>query len=310
MISIRQRMVWFLLPIVLSVGFMIWLYVTSPQTYVIYRRYSPSPSVVGSSTLDGKAVDAVELWNAIIDEMPGGSAFINSKVREISRNKKIVEAWISDPNNRQAEQLARRVGGIGRYIVSDIKDRFTIKQVVHPQIDHPDMIEFFYQGTNLQLGTELVNYYSQDLPTTWKKELNRKLRQEQNLLSRLEAMIDTGGDEDEDDDEGPNVTGKRVEIDSQLKQKIEERQFKIDGYRLKLTFLTNTVSPITVKAMGRNVSNSLAVQGLFCLIGLGVITVFLLVGIEFFGKTFTTELQVSQYLDIRLIGTMRKIDSV
>ncbi len=296
MISLNQRKIWFLLPILLSVIFAGWLYFSSPRVYNIGMSYLPPNALPGA----GNQINPLGLWNDTIDAMPLGNQFINSKVREISKNRKIVQAWTEDSQNSEKVILARRSGGIGRFIVNDIKDHFSINEVPGEGEETPGLIRFTYEGTNRALGDQLVAFYSQSLIDTWQGELKGKLKRERMILDRLSAL---SGDDDEDEEDDEPVT-----ISPAVQKKIEQRQANVNRIEMQLALLAGRFSSIERVELERKLSDGIVVRSLLFLILVSLVTLVILVGVEFFSKSFTTELQVSQYLGIRLIGTIPKID--
>jgi hypothetical protein len=297
LISLNQRKLWFLLPLLLSGIFASWLYFSSPCVFSISQTYQPPKTI----PIAVEGTDLMTLWNETIDVMPTGTQFINSKVRQISKNRKIVQAWTSDPQNREKEIAARKGGGIGRYIVNDIKDHFLIQEVPAEGDNAPSQIRFAYEGTNQNLGDQLIAFYSQTLIEHWQGELKSKLKRENLILSRLAALTDE--DEDEDEDE-------REEISPEVLEKIQTRQSNIDHLGAQIALLGGRFSTIEKVELERKVSDGIVIRSLIFLLLAGLALTGILVGAEFFSKSFTTELQVSQYLGIRLIGTIKKLDAI
>ncbi len=93
-----------------------------------------------------------------------------------------------------------------------------------------------------------------------------------------------------------------------MQKKIKDRQNKIKTINHKITLLSGSFTEQKTVTLEKKLSDNIVTQSLLFLVASSLlITIFIVVS-EFFSKSFTTELQVSQYLNIRLIGTMQKIN--
>jgi len=301
LISLRQSRIWSLLPLSLSIVFGVWLYFDAPRTYQVSGIYSLS-AISGNQDYQYKSdKSALEAWGGLTEDLPSGMQLINSKIREISRNREVINAWTNDPLNKEKEKIARRSGSIGRYVIGDIKDSFIIEQ----EPGNPNkLIQLTYIGTNQQLGEQLVLFYSKALLSSWQEEIQEKLTQENTLLSRLNDLLADQFEEDDDDED------EAVEPSPMVKKKIENHQKAIASLNNKLLLISGDFNDIQTTVLKRNLSDNIVLKVLVFFIIVGFLTMVFAVGKEFFSKSFTTEFQVSQYLDVRLVGTIQKIDGV
>ncbi len=303
-IGLNQRKLWYLVPILSTLLFILYQYFVTDREYRITVSYSPviSSDLKASTTKQ----DSKQLWNDAVDELTMGSQFINSKIREISRNRKIVNIWISDETNKEKEKLARQQGGLGRQLMIDIVDRLSVYQFKADKNSEFDSIKLQFNGSNKALGVELLKFYSKILLPTLGSEFEENLLMDKKALQRLEIWAHSNiVDEDEDEEE---VKHER-ELSTILNEKIIKQREKLHNSELMSGLLANNFSPVEIEILERKISDRVIARGFYFLILSCILLSLILVIIEFAGKTFTTEMQVSQYLEIRLIGTMNKIET-
>ncbi|MCP4298334.1 MAG: hypothetical protein GY786_22330 [Proteobacteria bacterium] len=246
------------------------------------------------------------LWNDAVDELTMGSQFIKSKIREISRSRKIINIWTSDETNKEKEILARQQGGLGRQLMIDIVDRLSVYQFKTDNNSEFDSIKLQYHGDNKALGVELLSFYSKILLPTLGSEFEENVQMDKKALQRLEILTQSNIiDEDEDEEDEEHERG----LSTILNEKIIKQREKLKNSELMSGLLANTFSPVEIEILERKISDRVTARGFYFLILSCLLLSLILIITEFAGKTFTTEMQVSQYLEIRLIGTMNKIET-
>ncbi len=284
---------WFLLPIFLTVGLAVWLYLLSPRQYAIRATYAPPPLTVTLTQPAGKSLNAVELWEMAINELSIGTQFIAGKVRENSREMMalmpaLIGALTADSSSEMKSMSSRRLRSYRRGVIKYILIYLSMDQVSRPG-KKLDAIEFSYLGRNKELGKNLVDFYAGQLLPSWKTELEKKKARIETRISRLAERLDS-------------------EQSKATKQRKLEYELIRQNYQFMLSLLENSISITQVQELPRELSDRIAAQTFYFLILSILVMLILILAAEFLGRTFTTESQVSNYLNIRLIGTLSEIE--
>jgi hypothetical protein len=141
------------------------------------------------------------------------------------------------------------------------------------------------------LGKKLISFYSRKLLPSWKRELEKKNGRVLLIINRLRERLDS-------------------DVSGTLARKIHDYLSIQKKYEYMLLLLDNSVSSPQVIRQPRVVSDRIMAGGFYCLLFSTLLVLCVVLFAEFSGRTFTTELQVSQYLNVRLIGSIPPVESL
>ncbi|MBU3917334.1 hypothetical protein KKA14_17520 [bacterium] len=288
-IAISQRKKWFLVPILMTFVFIVGQYTVSPRNYIVKAVYTPPELTIRLNSDNGKILDENKLWNQALDEISIGYQFIADKARENSERMTAIMPYVVEALNNETsgETPNRRLRSYKREAIKYIISHLSMEQVLKGTA--LDSIEFRYEGPDIELGKKLVELYAGELLPDWKADLQKKQGRIQDRISSLDERLKN--------DQTPAIIQKKTEYELNLNE-----------FKFMLSLLQNEVSPVQVEAMPRQFSDAIVARGFYCLIITMFLTLVLVIIIEFSGSTFTTEMQVSQYLNIRLIGTVSRLN--
>lgn len=293
-IAINQRKSWFFIPIVMTIFTIAWLYFSSPAKYVISATYTPPVQNLSIQQAEGITLDEVQLWNMALQELGIGSQFIANKIQQgservMSLMPSLINEWAKTKNTKEKQGIPRRDRGFKREIIRHIISFVTMDKVQEINSKF-STIEFVYRGDKKALGVKLIEFYSQELLDPWREDIMKK---KSRVGSKVGYLID------------------RMEMDATpaTQKKLNEYQVQVKNYDAMLTLLKGNPSAIIIEELDRELSDAIMAQSFYLLILLAFITLLVIMVVEFTGKTFTTEYQVSQYLGIKLIGTIPEVKS-
>lgn len=294
-IAISQRKSWFLIPIALTVVSIAWMYLSSPTKYVISSRYTPS---IQSSPVDKEqtgAISEAQLWSLALRELGVGSQFIANRIQESSINlstlmPSLIKEWAKTKASSNGNIEPQRNRAFKREIIRHIISYVTMDKVVENGNEFA-AIEFVYRGEKKSLGTKLIGFYSQELLDPWRKDIQKKKGRTESKVRYLAERME--GDET-----------------AAAQQKFEDYKVQVRNYTAMLNLLKGSPSAVVVEELEKELSDAIVAQSFYLLILLSLFTLGVIIIVEFTGKTFTTEYQVSQYLGIKLIGTIPEVKAI
>lgn len=275
LIALKQKKKLFIIPAVLLVLFVLY-------SLIGFSHYKIESLVVFNENITGEDLDDIskrKAWSEMISWGGSQSAFIVRNVDSLPEDIRVElsEEFRQDKgvvrNQRQVEVLARNA----------------VKRLVNIKIDADNFsFTITYYGLSRELGIKLVSFYAGKIIAKLKEGVNNTINSLEQNREKLKLIRSTN-----------------------YLQKIADVEKNIEVYRNMHKYVSSG-SHSTPKVISRSSPQSKGASGRILLAALFLfgLSAFVVITMEFMSKTLLTEVQIARYLEMPVIGSLPKIDSL